>query len=128
MMVVVAFAIRRYLRPKKYRWSLRTMFLLVVLAALAVWSYQKTHRVSVINGSLTWWEVRAICQVANASSATKDEPVLSIEIILPNEVWVTTGAIHDPRNGHTLRLNKSGKQWTVQAIEAYPLGHGQGIM
>lgn len=100
-----------------FRWSLRTMFVLVALAAVAMWFYQQVPRVPV-HGDLAWSDVRAVCKVANAFAETKDEPVLSIEVIRPDEVEVTTGEVRGPLSGggHILTLKKSKGKWTVQEV------------
>ena len=76
--------------PAKHRWfrfSLRTMFVVVTICAFACYWYAQRRTFEVI-GQISEAELRAICKVV-ASRSPPDARITKIELVVPRIVQVT---------------------------------------
>jgi hypothetical protein len=78
-----------------------------------VWYFDKPQ--FEVFGDLSRSDISAICKVIEKSSDVSDKRILSMNLVCPDEVRVTTGEMRRPweGGGEAVTLQKTGGAWQV---------------
>jgi hypothetical protein len=79
------------------RFSLRTLLVVVTVAAIVAW-YFRPSQIEII-GNISPADVASICQFVDDLHKPYKEPILSIRLLAPGKVEVTSGEVRGPLDG-----------------------------
>lgn len=109
-------------RPRRrwFRYSLRSMFVVVTVAAAVTWMV-KGPAVRVI-GQLRSTDVRRVCAAVEADNRFKGKRINRIEVRSPTCVEILVEEESESTNrsiGHSVRANKIDSAWVLDNIATF---------
>jgi hypothetical protein len=96
---------------RRWSYSLRTLFVVVTVGAVLAWYFRSQDFPFTVVGDLSTTDVRAICKAMAENPKTKNDAILSIELIEPGYVDVITDG-----SDQSIRLGEKDGEWVVLEV------------